>query len=260
MTYGSYRYPNWSMVLGWLMLACSVIWIPIMFVIKMHLAPGRFIEVILLAPFPCHPLPMEKLWELCALKNKRFCKLITEGVLVIKWLQLPLFLLNPFLLCIISLMEALSQSAGWIVIMLFLSAVTALGNKWSECLLSWSFLLLSPHLQLKSQCLVFNHTSDSPFPDVSLFSSLLPPNIYYCYIKNHYPYLCACVRDGWGGSKLIKMSPFYRMWWLVWGEPYFSLSVNPLLDPFLIYNEKKKNPHAHLRVDRKGIATLLSHQ
>lgn len=46
MTYGSYRYPNWSMVLGWLMLACSVIWIPIMFVIKMHLAPGRFIEVI----------------------------------------------------------------------------------------------------------------------------------------------------------------------------------------------------------------------
>lgn len=53
MTYGSYRYPNWSMVLGWLMLACSVIWIPIMFVIKMYLAPGRFIEVILLAPSPC---------------------------------------------------------------------------------------------------------------------------------------------------------------------------------------------------------------
>ena len=52
MTYGSYRYPNWSMVLGWLMLACSVIWIPIMFVIKMYLAPGRFIEVIPLALFP----------------------------------------------------------------------------------------------------------------------------------------------------------------------------------------------------------------
>lgn len=107
---------------------------------------------------------------------------------------------------------------------------------------SWSFLLLSLHLQLKSQCLVFNHTPNSPFPDVSLFSSLLPPNLYYCYIKNHYPYLCACVRDGWGGSKLIKMSPFYRMGWLVWGEPYFSLSINPLLDPLLIYNGKKKIP------------------
>lgn len=55
MTYGSYRYPNWSMVLGWLMLACSVIWIPIMFVIKMHLAPGRFIEVIVSAPSPAVP-------------------------------------------------------------------------------------------------------------------------------------------------------------------------------------------------------------
>ena len=55
MTYGSYRYPNWSMVLGWLMLACSVIWIPIMFVIKMHLAPGRFIEVIVSPPTPAVP-------------------------------------------------------------------------------------------------------------------------------------------------------------------------------------------------------------
>lgn len=45
-----------------------------------------------------------------------------------------------------------------------------------------------------------------------------------------------------GGSKLIKMSPFYRMGWLVWGEPYFSLSINPLLDPLLIYNGKKKIP------------------
>lgn len=77
MTYGSYRYPNWSMVLGWLMLACSVIWIPIMFVIKMHLAPGRFIEVIVSAPSrSCHSLPGEKLGELGALKNKRFGKLI----------------------------------------------------------------------------------------------------------------------------------------------------------------------------------------
>jgi len=49
MTYGAYHYPGWSMVLGWLMLACSVIWIPVMFVIKMHLAPGKFIEVILLS-------------------------------------------------------------------------------------------------------------------------------------------------------------------------------------------------------------------
>ncbi|XP_039767249.1 sodium- and chloride-dependent glycine transporter 2 [Ornithorhynchus anatinus] len=54
MTYGSYRYPNWSMVLGWLMLACSVIWIPIMFVIKMHLAPGKFIERLKLV---CSPQP-----------------------------------------------------------------------------------------------------------------------------------------------------------------------------------------------------------
>ncbi|EHA99485.1 Sodium- and chloride-dependent glycine transporter 2 [Heterocephalus glaber] len=54
MTYGSYHYPNWSMVLGWLMLACSVIWIPIMFVIKMHLAPGRFIERLKLV---CSPQP-----------------------------------------------------------------------------------------------------------------------------------------------------------------------------------------------------------
>ncbi|XP_035885892.1 sodium- and chloride-dependent glycine transporter 2 [Phyllostomus discolor] len=54
MTYGSYRYPPWSMVLGWLMLACSVIWIPIMFVIKMHLAPGRFIERLKLV---CSPQP-----------------------------------------------------------------------------------------------------------------------------------------------------------------------------------------------------------
>ncbi|XP_061469125.1 sodium- and chloride-dependent glycine transporter 2 isoform X3 [Rhineura floridana] len=44
MTYGTYHYPGWSMVLAWLMLACSVIWIPIMFVIKMHIAPGKFIE------------------------------------------------------------------------------------------------------------------------------------------------------------------------------------------------------------------------
>uniref|UniRef100_A0A7N8Y3G1 Transporter n=1 Tax=Mastacembelus armatus TaxID=205130 RepID=A0A7N8Y3G1_9TELE len=46
MTYEDYTYPTWSMVLGWLMVICSVIWIPIMFVIKMHLAPGTIIEVI----------------------------------------------------------------------------------------------------------------------------------------------------------------------------------------------------------------------
>nr|XP_009686753.1 PREDICTED: sodium- and chloride-dependent glycine transporter 2 [Struthio camelus australis] len=54
MTYGAYHYPGWSMVLGWLMLACSVIWIPIMFVIKMHLAPGKFIERLKLV---CSPQP-----------------------------------------------------------------------------------------------------------------------------------------------------------------------------------------------------------
>lgn len=48
-----------------------------MFVIKMHLAPGRFIEVIVSAPSrSCHSLPGEKLGELGALKNKRFGKLI----------------------------------------------------------------------------------------------------------------------------------------------------------------------------------------
>ncbi|XP_019406566.1 PREDICTED: sodium- and chloride-dependent glycine transporter 2 [Crocodylus porosus] len=54
MTYGAYHYPGWSMVLGWLMLACSVIWIPVMFVIKMHLAPGKFIERLKLV---CSPQP-----------------------------------------------------------------------------------------------------------------------------------------------------------------------------------------------------------
>uniref|UniRef100_A0A8C6SPV9 Solute carrier family 6 member 5 n=1 Tax=Neogobius melanostomus TaxID=47308 RepID=A0A8C6SPV9_9GOBI len=45
MTYEDYTYPNWSMVMGWLMVICSVIWIPIMFFIKMYLAPGSFLEV-----------------------------------------------------------------------------------------------------------------------------------------------------------------------------------------------------------------------
>ncbi|KAM8939060.1 sodium- and chloride-dependent glycine transporter 2 [Pelodytes ibericus] len=54
MTYGTYHYPPWSMVMGWLMLACSVIWIPIMFMIKMFLAPGTFIERLKLV---CTPQP-----------------------------------------------------------------------------------------------------------------------------------------------------------------------------------------------------------
>ncbi|XP_040183840.1 sodium- and chloride-dependent glycine transporter 2 [Rana temporaria] len=54
MTYGNYHYPPWSMVLGWLMCTCSVIWIPIMFVIKMYLAPGSFIERLKLV---CSPQP-----------------------------------------------------------------------------------------------------------------------------------------------------------------------------------------------------------
>uniref|UniRef100_A0A3Q1BAN2 Transporter n=1 Tax=Amphiprion ocellaris TaxID=80972 RepID=A0A3Q1BAN2_AMPOC len=51
MTYEDYTYPTWSMVMGWLMVICSVIWIPIMFVIKMHLAPGTLIELV------CSPQP-----------------------------------------------------------------------------------------------------------------------------------------------------------------------------------------------------------
>uniref|UniRef100_A0A8C1GTW2 Transporter n=1 Tax=Cyprinus carpio TaxID=7962 RepID=A0A8C1GTW2_CYPCA len=51
MTYEDYTYPTWSMVLGWLMVICSVIWIPIMFVIKMHIAPGSLIELV------CSPQP-----------------------------------------------------------------------------------------------------------------------------------------------------------------------------------------------------------
>ncbi|XP_057186608.1 sodium- and chloride-dependent glycine transporter 2 [Triplophysa rosa] len=54
MTYENYTYPTWSMVLGWLMVICSVIWIPIMFVIKMHLAPGSFVERLKLV---CSPQP-----------------------------------------------------------------------------------------------------------------------------------------------------------------------------------------------------------
>ncbi|XP_023674928.1 sodium- and chloride-dependent glycine transporter 2 isoform X1 [Paramormyrops kingsleyae] len=54
MTYEDYTYPTWSMVMGWLMVICSVIWIPIMFVIKMHLAPGTFIERLKLV---CSPQP-----------------------------------------------------------------------------------------------------------------------------------------------------------------------------------------------------------
>uniref|UniRef100_A0A8C7VDB1 Transporter n=1 Tax=Oncorhynchus mykiss TaxID=8022 RepID=A0A8C7VDB1_ONCMY len=54
MTYEDYTYPTWSMVMGWLMVLCSVIWIPIMFVIKMHLAPGSFTERLKLV---CSPQP-----------------------------------------------------------------------------------------------------------------------------------------------------------------------------------------------------------
>ncbi|CDQ80978.1 unnamed protein product [Oncorhynchus mykiss] len=54
MTYETYTYPTWSMVMGWLMVVCSVIWIPIMFGIKMHLAPGTFIQRLKLV---CSPQP-----------------------------------------------------------------------------------------------------------------------------------------------------------------------------------------------------------
>uniref|UniRef100_A0A4W5RZQ2 Transporter n=1 Tax=Hucho hucho TaxID=62062 RepID=A0A4W5RZQ2_9TELE len=52
MTYETYTYPTWSMVMGWLMVVCSVIWIPIMFGIKMHLAPGTFIQTFTVAALP----------------------------------------------------------------------------------------------------------------------------------------------------------------------------------------------------------------
>ncbi|TNN49146.1 Sodium- and chloride-dependent glycine transporter 2 [Liparis tanakae] len=54
MTYEEYTYPNWSMVMGWLLVICSVIWIPIMFFIKMYLAPGTFKERLKLV---CSPQP-----------------------------------------------------------------------------------------------------------------------------------------------------------------------------------------------------------
>ncbi|KAF3832988.1 hypothetical protein F7725_026653, partial [Dissostichus mawsoni] len=54
MTYEDYTYPTWSMVMGWLMVCCSVIWIPIMFCVKMYLAPGSFRERLKLV---CSPQP-----------------------------------------------------------------------------------------------------------------------------------------------------------------------------------------------------------
>uniref|UniRef100_A0A8C5AGS1 Transporter n=1 Tax=Gadus morhua TaxID=8049 RepID=A0A8C5AGS1_GADMO len=54
MTYEDYTYPGWSMAMGWLMVICSVIWIPIMFFIKMYLAPGSFSERLKLV---CSPQP-----------------------------------------------------------------------------------------------------------------------------------------------------------------------------------------------------------
>ncbi|XP_061743031.1 sodium- and chloride-dependent glycine transporter 2 isoform X1 [Nerophis ophidion] len=54
MTYEDYTYPTWSMIMGWLMVISSVIWIPIMFVIKMYLAPGTLIERLKLV---CSPQP-----------------------------------------------------------------------------------------------------------------------------------------------------------------------------------------------------------
>uniref|UniRef100_A0A8C8DLV1 Transporter n=1 Tax=Oryzias sinensis TaxID=183150 RepID=A0A8C8DLV1_9TELE len=54
MTYEDYTYPTWSMIMGWLMVICSVIWIPIMFLIKMYLAPGTIGERLKLV---CSPQP-----------------------------------------------------------------------------------------------------------------------------------------------------------------------------------------------------------
>lgn len=61
-------YPNWSMVL--MAHACLSVWIPIMFVIKMHLAPGRFVEVIVSAPMPAASSRGEALSVLCFKKKE----------------------------------------------------------------------------------------------------------------------------------------------------------------------------------------------
>lgn len=230
MTYGSYRYPNWSMVLGWLMLACSVIWIPIMFVIKMHLAPGRFIEVIPSAPFPCHPLPREKLSELRALKNNRFGKLILQGDLVIKWSQLPPFLLNPFLLCIIPLMERLSQSTGQ-AITVFLSTALGISNRVSS-FLEFPFPLplthslhpvfgFQPHVRFPlSWCASLSKFSPSQHLFALHFKSLLFPVVLVL---------------GWPRGLSSWPSPHNVMQGLGHGWCEVRLVfVNPLLDTFLI--------------------------
>uniref|UniRef100_UPI00358FC89F sodium- and chloride-dependent glycine transporter 2 n=1 Tax=Myxine glutinosa TaxID=7769 RepID=UPI00358FC89F len=54
MTYGDYKYPSWALAGGWLLVALSVIWIPIMCIVKMCLAPGGFVERLKLA---CSPQP-----------------------------------------------------------------------------------------------------------------------------------------------------------------------------------------------------------
>uniref|UniRef100_A0A8C1GSY9 Transporter n=1 Tax=Cyprinus carpio TaxID=7962 RepID=A0A8C1GSY9_CYPCA len=55
MTYEDYTYPTWSMVLGWLMVICSVIWIPIMFHPACNLnAPSRSLQRLKLV---CSPQP-----------------------------------------------------------------------------------------------------------------------------------------------------------------------------------------------------------
>lgn len=83
-----------------------------MFVIKMYLAPGRFIEVILLALFPSLASPEGEILKALCIKNKRFSKRSQEGCWVSKRLQLPPILLSPFLLCIIPVPEGPSQSSG----------------------------------------------------------------------------------------------------------------------------------------------------
>ena len=105
-----------------------------MFVIKMHLAPGRFIEVIVSPPTPAVP-SQGRSSESSVLKKKKkkqnriFGKLTLAGDWVIKWLQLLSFLLKLFLLCVIPRMEGLRQSAGRAVTVFFRRAVTAPKNK-----------------------------------------------------------------------------------------------------------------------------------
>lgn len=145
-----------------------------------------------ISSYACRSLPGDKLWELCALKkkNRRFGKLILMGDWVIKWLQLLSFLLNLFLLCVIPLMEGLRQSAGRAVIVFFLKAVTALKNKWSECLLSPRAPSSSPLTQ-------------SLFIIIIIFTQSLNPSVWLLTTQQIAPFLMFL---SVGGTSLLPVT------------------------------------------------------